>query len=247
MNDVEYSMEIINDRFRIWQPKQGYRFNLDSLLLAGFVHTRKNMQILDIGTGTGVIPLLLFSKEPALQITGVEIQPILATLALRNARENGLENWMVLGQDVKTLGPSYANRFHVVVCNPPYFRHRAAILSRHPMEQDARHETLLRMEDLFLQAYRLMRPKGHFYCIYPINRLDEALCMAHQSKMHPLRLRLIHSKADKKARAFLLHAGKDAGRQMVVEKPLILHQANGDYTEEYKRVMGGGTLDESSR
>jgi tRNA1Val (adenine37-N6)-methyltransferase len=243
MNDESCSLEWINEKYKIYQPKDGYRFNMDSLLLGAFARPRRNVEVLDIGTGTGVIPLLLLSKDESLRIVGVEIQEQLADLAKRSFEENGLKQLEVLHGDVRSLDGSFSNRFQLVISNPPYFRQDAAILSRHPVEMQARHEVTLCLDELFQIAYRTMRPGGNFCCIYPVGRFLEAMQAAERNKIHPLRIRMIHSKRDKGARAFLFQGGKDAGRELKVEKPLILHEDDGSYSHELERVLKGGLLD----
>ncbi len=243
MNKDVCSLEWINERYKIYQPKEGYRFNMDSLLLAAFARPRRNAEVLDIGTGTGVIPLLLLSKDDSLKIVGVEIQEQLAGLAARSCEENALKQLEILHGDVRELDSSFSNRFQLVISNPPYFRQDAAILSRHPVEVQARHEVTLCLDELFKTAYRTMRPGGHFCCIYPVGRFLEAMKAAEHCKIHPLRIRMIHSKKDKGARAFLFQGGKDAGRELKVEKPLILHEDDGSYSHELERVLKGGLLD----
>ncbi|QRN85149.1 methyltransferase [Clostridia bacterium] len=243
MSEEICSLEWINDRYKIYQPKKGYRFNMDSLLLAAFARPQQKAEVLDIGTGTGVIPLLLLSKNESLRITGVEIQEALALLAQRSCAENGLKQVKILHQDVRNLGAEYSNRFQVVISNPPYFRQNAAILSSDSVKVQARHEITLCLDELFQIAYKTMRPKGHFYCIYPIGRFLETIQAAKHNKIHPLRIRMIHSKKEKGARAFLFMGGKDAGSELKVEKPLILHEDDGKYSKELARVMEGGLLD----
>src|SRR6056297_2585217 len=108
--------------FDIEQPRTGYRFNMDSMLTAAFARVRRNQEVLDIGTGSGVIPLFLLSRNPHVRITAVEIQPALAALARRNFERNGLSAHRVLAGDVRDLDASHNNRYHLVVSNPPYFR-----------------------------------------------------------------------------------------------------------------------------
>lgn len=237
------SLEWINERYKIYQPIKGYRFNMDSLLLAAFARPQQNAEVLDIGTGTGVIPLLLLSKNENLRIVGVEIQETLALLAQKSCEENGLKQLKILHQDVRNLGVDYSNRFQVVISNPPYFRKNAAILNGDSIKVQARHEITLCLDNVFEIAYRTMRPKGHFYCVYPIGRFLETLQAAKRNKINPLRIRMIHSKKDKKARAFLFMGGKDAGSELKVEKPLILHEEDGSYSKELAYVLEGGLLD----
>lgn len=228
--------------FEIEQPRAGYRYNMDSMLMGAFAPIRRDQEVLDIGTGSGVIPLFLLSRNAHIRVTAVEIQPELAQLARRNFLRNGLTAHRVLSEDVRALDASHNNRYHLVVSNPPYFRDGEGRPSQHAGALCARHEITLSLPELLRCAVRFLRPRGRFCCIYPIHRLGQLMAELPVANLTPLRLRMIHSKADRPARAFLFEGGKDGGSLLRVDPPLVLHEADGSYSAELLRVMKGGAL-----
>lgn len=241
------SKEWINQKYHIFQPKKGYRFNMDSVLLGSFTPVTPGQSVLDIGTGSGVLPLLLLSRVPDLKILGVEIQNSLANMAQQTMRENNLKNVEIIQADVREMDATYHNYFELVISNPPYFKRNAGIENVDEMERVARHEVMLNVSELMDKAYKMMRPKGVFCCIYPISRLQDVLLEADRLKLRPRRLRMIHAYVSKPARAFLFQASKDAGQTLTVESPLILHHSDGRYTEELQAIMRGDRVDEKTR
>lgn len=245
MSRAEWTQERVGERYRVLQQKDGYRFNMDSVLLADFVSLRPAMKVLDIGTGVGVIPFLLLERQPDLEILGVEIQESLCELARQNTEQNGTAGIRILQADVRFLDAVYHNRFDRVLSNPPYHRSGEGIPSRSEEERLAREERTLCLSELFRKAYRLVRPRGRFSCIYPPRRLEEALREGRDAGFSPLRLRFVHSRPGQPARAFLLELGKDAGDQLTVERPLILHGEAGPSPKDTGSTLGGGKPDGS--
>lgn len=243
MSRTGWTQERIGERYRVRQQRDGYRFNMDSVLLSSFVSLRPGMKVLDIGTGVGVIPFLLLERQPSLEILGVEIQESLCALARQNARQNRVAEIRILQGDARLLDASYHNRFDLVLSNPPYHRTGEGISPRSEEAQLARQEQTLSLAELFGKAYRLVRPRGRFGCIYPSRRLEEALREGRDRGFSPLRLRFVHSRAGKPARAFLLEMGKDAGNQLIVERPLILHGQTGPSPGDTGRTWEGGDPD----
>lgn len=238
----QVTKEWIDKTYHIYQPRKGYRFSLDSLILADFVDLKADQKVLDAGTGTGVLPLLLLKKAPGLSFTGVEIQSALARLAQRTMVENGLSQVEILEADLRTLSPSYHHGYHVVVSNPPYFKKAAGIISRDETCRLARHELALSMGELLDKAYKLLRPKGVFYCVYPLGRMVDLWESLGQTGFSPRRLRFIHARPDRPARAFLFSGSKDAGQSFTVDPPLILYDEKGEPTADLEQLLGERTV-----
>jgi len=244
-NTDSLSREQINSRFCLYQEKNGYRFTLDSLLVAAFPGLRPATRVLDVGTGTGIIPLLLISRQPDLQISAVEIQPEAAALARKNMEENGLPGVEIIQGDVRELSPELHNRFHLVISNPPYYRPGDGWVSPHTGTAQSRHEMLLPLEELVDKAWKLVSPGGRFVCIYPATRLSDLLVAVRQAGFYPLKIRMVHSRQNHPARAVLLDCGKDAGKQLKVCRPLIMHEEDGSYSPEISRLLEEGRLEEA--
>ncbi len=243
MSRSEWTRETINERYVIYQGKTGYRYNLDSLLLAGFARLKPGLRVLDVGTGMGILPVLLCSKEPRLVITAVEILEDQAELAQTNMDVNALDQVTILRNDIRRLANSHHNRYDLVISNPPYYVTGCGQHSPDSIRSQSRHEGSLCLEELMTKAWKLVAPRGRFVCIYPADRVADVLRETAFTGFRPLRIRFVHPKANQPSRVFLLEAGKDAGRHLQVEKPLVMHDENGGYTEEIERVMAGGSLD----
>ncbi len=240
---------ILRGRLALWQPRAGYRFSIDPILLAEFAALPSLGRVVDIGAGCGIVGLLLATRDAAAQVTLVELQPRLATLCRRNAIENQLASRVKVVQgDIRSpalrsdlAGASY----DLVVSCPPYY-----VLGRggvNPTDEEAiaRHEVHLPLADLVRAARRLLRPRGRFVVVYPTPRLPELFVALAEQHLTPTRLRIVHPYADEPGQRVLLEAQKGARSSLVIEPPLYLRSRSvpspgggGDYTDEAKRILG---------
>ena len=217
----------MDGRLKVIQSKTGYRFSIDAILLSEFVTIKPGDIVIDLGTGCGIIPLLLLLTRPVGYAFGLEIQAGLADQAVRNAGINGFKHKMriVLG-DIKhlPLAPSSAD---VVICNPPYRRKGSGRINPDPQRAIARHEILASLNDILDAAGRLLRAKGTLAMIYPADRLVDMLVMMRGFNLEPKRVRIIHPGLQSEAKLALIEASS-GGRAGVKIMPPLFDQ--GDYS-----------------
>jgi tRNA1Val (adenine37-N6)-methyltransferase len=182
----------LNGELRIIQSRQGYRFSMDALLLAEFVSIKRKDVVIDLGTGCGIISLVLAKKRKVGSIFGVELQEELASQAKRNTVLNDLEMKVVIIRgDLRELplAPQSAN---VVVCNPPYRKGKSGRINPDPLKAIARHEIVARLDDILSAGKRLLKPGGRLALIYPANRLPEIFGKMRVMGLEPKRLQIIY-------------------------------------------------------
>jgi tRNA1Val (adenine37-N6)-methyltransferase len=212
-------------RIQILQKRRGYRFSIDAILLSQFSKIRKNEKVIDIGTGCGILPLLLCHLTAAQSFVGVEIQKDLAELAKRNVLLNHLENRIsILQHDFRALKTVFPpGSFHVVVSNPPYRKYRTGRMNPTQEKAIARHEIQGTLEDLVSAASYLLPPKGRCYLIFPAVRTVDLLMVLRSQKLEPKRLQFVHPRLRKEANFILVESMKASGIALRVMEPLILH------------------------
>jgi len=227
---------------RIVQPRHGYRFSLDPLLLADFAGVRPGERAVDLGTGCGVIALLLARLEESCSVTGVEFQPEMAGIAERNIRLNELSPRVeVVSADVVSLKTRFpVDSFDLVVSNPPYRRPGTGKVSPRAGRDDARHETSATLTDFMAAAKYLVKPSGRICFVYHTCRLAELMAQAALQKLGVLRLRMVHGNLDAPARMFLVELVKGRVGELRVEPPLVVRGDHGGYSEEKLRIFRGG-------
>ena len=209
----------------LFQPSKGYRFSVDALLLAEFVSLKKRAKVMELGTGTGVIGLILAKKFPDAQIHAIEIQEGLYELAKRNIQENNLGNIQVERQDIRLLKEIFPpGRFDHIVTNPPFRPTSSGRLCPNPQEAISRHEILVTLEDIIEAAVWLLRPGGRFSLIYPAERLAFLLTSMSLKCIEPKRLCCVHPNLNSQARMVLVEGIKNAGVEVKVEPPRFLNE-----------------------
>lgn len=221
------------------QPDRGYRFSVDAILLADFIRVKPHDRCLDLGTGCGIIPLLLAVLTPAREIVGLELQKRLACLAQRNVTLNHLEGRVRIVQgDLRQSAQLFpAGRFDVVVSNPPYRKIGAGRLNPHDEQAVARHELTCQLDDLLAACKYLIKPGGKVFLIYLAERLAELFDGLRASRLEPKRLRCVHSFAHTPASLVLVEARRDAADGLRVLPPLYLYTRDNQYTAEAKQIL----------
>lgn len=232
--------ELQRNGYHIIQNPEKFCFGMDAVLLSGFAKAKQGSQVLDLGTGTGIIPILMEAKTQAEHLTGLEIQEESADMAKRSVAINGLEEKIniVIG-DIKEAGQIFGGAsFDVVTCNPPYMIGEHGITNPDAPKAIARHEILCTLEDVVSQTAKVLRPGGNFYMVHRPFRLSEIMVLLVKYKLEPKRMRFVHPFVDKEPNMVLIEANRGGRSRMTVEKPLIVYQKQGVYTDEIYEVYG---------
>ena len=229
---------------RMIQPLDGYRFSLDPLLLCSFAGRGEWGRVIDLGTGSGIIPLLLARKCGPARIVGVEVQEEMAELAVRNAELNGLSDRVeIVCADILDLRRRFpVSAFDLVLANPPYRSEGSGRISPKSGRDKARHETTATLADFLETAKYLVKPGGTISFIHHPVRLAEFCAAAAGLKLSILRMRMVHGNAKAPARMVLLEMAKGRKGELEVLPPLLVYEENGEYSGEMKRILSGRDL-----
>jgi tRNA1Val (adenine37-N6)-methyltransferase len=213
---------------------------MDAVLLSGFATVKKGERAIDLGTGTGIIPILLTAKTEGEHFTGLEIQPEVADMAARSVRLNGLEDRLDIVQgDIREASRLFGKAsFDVVTSNPPYMTDTHGLKNPDLPKAIARHEVLCTLEDVVREASLLLRTGGRLYMVHRPRRLAEIISVLRQYKLEPKRMKMVHPFIDKEANMVLIEAVRGGGVMMNVEAPVIVFQAPGVYSEEIVTTYG---------
>lgn len=244
MNDNYRKDERIDDLqrngYRIIQKTDGFCFGMDAVLLSGFAVVKEGERVIDLGTGTGIIPILLSAKTAGEHFTGLEIQPEIAGMAARSVRLNQLDQRIsIVEGDIKEASQLFGKAsFDIVTSNPPYMNDAHGLKNPDLSRAIARHEVLCSLEDVIREAALLLKPGGRMYLVHRPHRLAEIITMMRKYKLEPKRMKLVHPFVDKEANMVLLEAAR-GGRPMIkVEAPVIVYQEPGKYTDEIYDIYG---------
>lgn len=225
-------------RLHIAQPPSGYRYAIDALILARQVRPAAGAHIMDIGTGCGVIALVLARNYPHIRITGVEIQEELAGMAAANAADNCMTDRIrIERQDIRMIDSSQSAPADLITCNPPHTARSAGRINPLSQKAIARHEIMMGLDDLLAAAGRLLKKNGRLITIYPARRMPEVLRKMQTAGLEPKILRLIHFKPDRPAARFLVEAVKGGQSGTHVLPPLFMQNINGAYTPEARAIF----------
>ena len=240
IKDNERIDDLQRNGYRIIQDPDRFCFGMDAVLLSGFASAKKGDKVLDMGTGTGIIPILMEAKTEAEHLTGLEIQPESADMALRSVKLNGLEDKIsiVTGdiKEAKNLFPKAS--FQVITSNPPYMIGQHGLVNPHSEKAIARHEVLCTLEDVIENAAALLVPGGHFYMVHRPFRLAEIMTTLVKYRLEPKRMQLVYPYIDKEPNMVLIEAARGGKSRLQVEKPLIVYEKPGVYTSEIYDVYG---------
>jgi len=221
-------------KIRITQNRTGYRFSIDAVLLAYFSDPRPGDKVVDLGTGCGIIPLIMVRRVPDLKIYGVEVQTELAELAVSNVRENQLEDRVtVFCTDMKLLRPSMtAGPVDLAVCNPPFRKQGSGRINPNAQRAVARHEIKANLDDIIQTSHRMLRVGGRLVLIFTAARLTDVLCRMRTGGIEPKFIRMIHSRQDTEASLILIEGLKGGRPDLKIGAPLIIYNKMNDYTDE---------------
>lgn len=226
--------------YRIIQNPEKFCFGMDAVLLSGFVRVKKGAQVLDLGTGTGIIPILLEAKTQAAHLTALEIQEESADMARRSVHLNGLEAKIdIVTGDIKEADKIFkAASFDVVTCNPPYMIGQHGLTNPDEPKAIARHEILCTLEDVVRNAAKLLKTGGSFFMVHRPFRLAEIITVMTRYRLEPKRMQLVYPYVDKEPNMVLIEGCRGGRPRMTVEKPLIVFKAPNVYMDEICDLYG---------
>ncbi len=227
-------------KLKIIQRKRGYRFSIDAVLLAHFVEIGGGEKIADLGTGNGVIPLILACLHPSVRVVGLELQEEMTKRAQRSVDLNRLgEKVKILQGDVRSIKEIFSPRsFAAVVCNPPYRGPASGRINPDPEKRIARHEVQGRLLDFVRAGSYLLQQGGRMALIYPATRMVDLLQTMRGEDIEPKRLRLVHSFEEDMATLVLAEGVKGSGSELKVMPPLVVYTKERKYTAEMKAILG---------
>ena len=226
--------------YGIIQKPGRFCFGMDAVLLAAYAKVKKQERALDLGTGTGILPILLEAKNEGAHYTGLEIQAESADMARRSVRHNGLQDRIdIITGDIREASAIFGTRaYQVITVNPPYMIGEHGLKNENEALYVARHEVLCTLEDILRESARILPLRGRFYMVHRPFRLPEILAKMSKAGIEPKRMRLVYPYVDKEPNMVLIEGLRGGNPRMQVEAPLIVYREKGSYTEEILRIYG---------
>lgn len=220
--------------YEIIQHPGKFCFGMDAVLLSNFARVKHGERALDLGTGTGIIPILLTAKTEGQSFVGLEIQEESADMARRSVAHNQLEDKIeIVTGDIKEAATIFGPAsFDVITTNPPYMIGQHGIANASDTKAIARHEVLCTLDDILRESAKILRPGGRFYMVHRPFRLAEILSKMVEVKIEPKRMRMVHPYVDKEPNMVLIEGKRGGNSRMTVERPLIVYRETGVYSEE---------------
>ena len=233
--------------YEIIQASGRFCFGMDAVLLSSFAKVKKGERALDLGTGTGILPILLEAKNEGAYYAGLEIQEESADMAARSVVHNGLSGKVeIITGDIKEAAGIFgAASFEVVTTNPPYMIEQHGLKNEIDAKYIARHEVLCCLDDILRESAKLLKPRGRFYMVHRPFRLAEILGKMSGYGIEPKRMRLVYPYVDKEPTMVLVEGLRGGRPRMTVEAPLIVYEKSGGYTEELLGMYGMGKQNEN--
>ena len=243
MEELVFKDETVDDLqngYSIIQKSNSFRYGVDSVLLADFADIKQRHSVIDLGTGTGVIPILIYSRKKPTEITAVEIQKDMADMAERSIKLNGLEKSIkVLSMDLrdtpKILGKA---GYDCVVTNPPYVKKECGINNPSKTKAIARFEIMCSLEEVLMTARELLKPGGKLFMVHRTDRLADIIYEMRNNGIEPKRIRFVHPSIGKRPNLLLIEGARGGKKELKFMDPLYIHDSNGEYTEEIHRIYG---------
>jgi len=223
----------------VYQPKRGFRFGIDSILLAHFLNLKPQDLVLEVGAGSGIISLIALKRFPKAKIFALELESIFIECLKRNILENKLqEKLFIIKGDIKT-SLFKSGIFDVIFSNPPYFKSKSGRKSPYEIENIARRDIEFELDEFLKKVSSLLKNKGKFYLVFTALRLAELIYLLKKNKLEPKLLRLVYSYPGSEAKLVLLLAVKNAKEEIRIFSPLYIYDSpKGNYTEEVKNMLG---------
>ncbi len=238
--EMERIDELHRNQYKIIQNPQGFCFGMDAVLLSGFANVYRGEQVLDLGTGTGIIPILLEAKTEGEHFTGLEIQEYSADMARRSVLLNNLQRKVeIVCGDIKEASKRFGRAvFDVVTTNPPYMNEMHGLQNPNTAKAIARHEVLCTLEDVVREAAAVLKPGGRFYMVHRPRRLVEIIGMLSRYQLEVKRMKPVYPSVEKEANMVLLEAVRGGHPLMRMEAPIIIYTEPGVYSKEIYEIYG---------
>lgn len=225
---------------RLIQKQSGFRFGLDAVLLSDFANVKKKHRVLDLCTGTGIVPFLVYGKYSPKEVWGIEIQDDMAEMAVRSSMLNEVDNIVKFKcADLKDKNlVSELGRFDVITVNPPYKLNNAGIKNPSDKLAIARHEIMCTLEDVIVSARRLLADNGRMFIVHRPERLADIFGLMRKYNIEPKRVKMVHPSSKKAPNIVLVEGQRDGGAFLKWEDPLYVYDENGKYSEEIDKIYG---------
>ncbi len=226
--------------YKIIQNTKKFCFGIDAVLLSGFAKASKDDKVVDLGTGTGILPILMEAKTEAESFVAIDIQPESVEMANRSVVMNNQQDKIrIIEGDIKTASSDLgAGIYDVVTSNPPYMNNSHGLVNPDEAKAIARHEIKCSLEDVVREASKLLKVGGKFYMVHRPFRLIEIINMCTKYKLEPKRIRFVHPYVDKEPNMVLIEAAKGGKSMVKIEKPLIVYKDVNVYTDEIHEIYG---------
>lgn len=243
MEEFVFKDETVDDLqngYRIIQKSHSFRYGVDAVLLADFADIKQKHSVIDLGTGTGIIPILIYARKKPTEITAVEIQKDMADMAERSIKLNGLEKSIkVLCMDLRDtpeiLGKA---KYDCVVTNPPYVKKECGINNPSETKAIARFEIMCSLEQVLMTARELLKPGGKLFMVHRTDRLADIIFEMRNNGIEPKRIRFVHPSIGKRPNLLLVEGARGGKKELKFMEPLYIHDNNGEYTKEIHRIYG---------
>ena len=232
--------ELNRNNLMIIQDPSRFCFGMDAVLLSGFAKVKAGEKAIDLGTGNGIIPILLYAKTEGEHFTGLEIQPENVDIATRSVKYNHLEEKIdIVEGDIVTASERFGKSvFDVVTSNPPYMIGQHGLTNPDSAKAIARHEVKCTFEDVARETAALLKPGGRFYLVHRPFRLAELIVTLTKYKLEPKRMKMVHPFVDKEPNMVLMECVRGGNPRMTVEAPLVVYKEQGKYTDEIYDIYG---------
>ncbi|MCD6584159.1 MAG: tRNA1(Val) (adenine(37)-N6)-methyltransferase [Desulfobacteraceae bacterium] len=231
---------LFGGRLKIKQSRSGYRFSMDAVVIAKYADIKIDDRVIDMGTGCGVISLILAHLHPDITVYGVEILKNQAEIAALNVRDNNLEKRVtILNQDIKTLSPHQTSgTVDVVICNPPHIEKACGRINFSDQLAVSRHEIKITLDEVIKAAKKMLCRSGRLIMVYPAERLVDLIDRMRSCDIEPKKMTVLYTKSDADAKRILMEGVKGGRPGIKINKPLIIHNADGTYTASAQRIFG---------
>ena len=239
LNKNEKIEDLQINNLKIIQNKTGFCFGIDSILLSDFAkEIKKESKVVDLGTGTGIISILLCEKTKLKEIIGIEVQKEVYEMAKKSIKLNKLKNkFKIINDDILNLNKLIQkNTIDVIVTNPPYKKKGTGIKNEEEKKIISRHETTATLEDFIRMSKEILKDKGEFYMVHRPDRLVDILNIMRKYKIEPKKLRMVYSNKNSEPTLLLIKGIKNAKSFLKIEKNLYIYDENGNYTEEINKI-----------